>query len=70
MSTSNTVLSSARNGMAARRAARRDRAVFLRELSDYDTPAQRQDLDATLDRYPAEQADQVHGLRLRQALRA
>ena len=70
MSTSNTVLSSARNGLAAHRAARRDRADFLRELADYDTPAQRQDLDAILDRYPAEQADQVRGLRLRQALRA
>ena len=35
-----------------RRAARERRLALERELADYGTPAQREDLEATLDRYP------------------
>ena len=35
-----------------RKAARQRRLALERELADYCTPAQRRDLEATLDRYP------------------
>jgi len=38
--------------MVTRKAARLRRIALERELADYATPAQRLDLEATLDRYP------------------
>ena len=37
---------------ATRLAARERRRTLERELADYSTPAQRDDLEATLDRFP------------------
>lgn len=57
-----------RQGLSERRLARRERASVARELADYDTPAQRQDLDAILDRHPGEEVRVIMGIRCRQAI--
>lgn len=42
----------ARVQATGRKAARKRRSDLERELADYATPAERSDLEATLDRYP------------------
>ena len=43
-------------------AARRARRQLARDIADYNTPAEQLDLDATLDRYPAEQSAYIRSL--------
>lgn len=45
-----------------RRAAKRDRAVLEHQLASYANPADRLDLQATLDRYPDEQTVELRSI--------
>lgn len=51
-------------------ADRKRRAQLEFELSSYSTPAQRHDLEATLDRYPDDVTDELRNILARQALPA
>jgi hypothetical protein len=53
---------------ATRRAARERRRTLERELADYNTPAQRDDLEATLDRFPDGVTYEVREILSRQQL--
>jgi hypothetical protein len=50
--------------------ARTRRRALERELAAYSTPAQRQDLEATLDRYPDDAAGELRDILARQAAAA
>jgi hypothetical protein len=52
----------------ARKAARRRRQALERELADYNTPAQRLDLEATLDRFPDGATEELRDILSRQQL--
>jgi hypothetical protein len=45
-----------------------DRAELQRELAGYSTPAQRRDLEATFDQYPAGVTDELRAILASQAL--
>jgi len=51
-------------------ADRKRRSALERELAGYSTPAQRRDLEATLDRYPDDATDELRRILARQATRA
>jgi hypothetical protein len=51
-------------------ADRKRRSALERELAGYSTPAQRRDLEATLDRYPDGATDELRGILARQATRS
>jgi hypothetical protein len=53
-----------------RKAARRRRAKLERELAEYSTPAERRDLEATLDRYPDGVTHELRAILARQAMAA
>jgi hypothetical protein len=64
-----TMLSNARSASAARRQARRTNRQLERQLAEYRTPAERRELDAILERHPAEQTCDIRRLLDRQAFR-
>lgn len=66
MSTPQRLLANVRDGLAARRAQRQDQARLERELAQFATPTQRQELDAILDRYPADQTRLIRDILDRQ----
>jgi len=49
----------ARDELRTRRAARAARKTLERELASYATPAEQNELDAILDRYPADEAAEI-----------
>lgn len=51
-------------------AARRERQRLERELADYNTPAQRLDLDAMISRYSPDETRHVRAILARQDLHA
>lgn len=55
---------------ASPRADRVRRAKLKRELAAYSTPAQRRDLEATLDRYPNSVTQELRDILARQAMAA
>ena len=58
----------ARVQAASRKAARKRRCDLERELAGYATPAERGDLEATLDQYPAEDTSELRAILAGQAL--
>ncbi|HEX2804880.1 MAG TPA: hypothetical protein VHN80_01750 [Kineosporiaceae bacterium] len=56
--------------LVIRRAARHRRRALERELADYATPAQRLDLEATLDRYPDGVTFELRDILARRAMAA
>jgi hypothetical protein len=58
-----------RTGMLLRRANHRRRVTLRRELAAYSTPAELADLEAIVDRYPAEQTREVRSFLVAQRLR-
>jgi len=59
----------ARDELRARRAARASRKTLERELASFTTPAEQNELDAVLARYPADQVAEIRQIvnRLRAA---
>ena len=53
---------------AVPKADRERNSELARELAAYSTPAQRSDLEATLDQYPAEDTSELRAILARQAL--
>jgi len=49
----------ARDGLRARRARRAARKTLERELATYTTPTERRELDAILERYPADEVAEI-----------
>jgi hypothetical protein len=49
----------ARNELRARRAARASRKTLERELASYTTPAEQNELDAVLERYPDDEVAEI-----------
>ena len=60
----------ARAQATSRKAARRRRAKLERELAEYATPAERRDLEATLDRYPDGVTHELRAILARQSMAA
>jgi hypothetical protein len=60
----------ARAQAASRKAARRRRAELERELAGYATAADRCDLEAALDRYPAGVTHELRAMLARQSMAA
>jgi hypothetical protein len=60
----------ARAQAASRKAARKRRAELERELAGYTTAAERCDLEAALDRYPAGVTHELRGILARQSMAA
>src|SRR5215469_4504639 len=58
----------ARVQAASRKAARKRRSDLERELAGYATPAERGDLEATLDRYPYGTTHELRGILARQSM--
>ena len=58
----------ARVQAASRKAARKRRSDLERELAGYATPAERGDLEATLDRYPYGATHELRGILARQSM--
>jgi hypothetical protein len=59
-----------RTGALLRRANHRRRATLRRELAAYSTPAELADLEAIVERYPADQTRELRSLLAAQRLRA
>jgi hypothetical protein len=59
----------ARDELRTRRAARASRMTLERELASFTTPAEQNELDAILERYPADQVAEIRQIvnRLRAA---
>jgi hypothetical protein len=57
----------ARAQATSRKAARRRRAKLERELAAFATPAERRDLEATLDRYPDGVTHELRAILARQS---
>jgi hypothetical protein len=51
--------SAARDEIRTRRAARAARQTLERELASYSTPAEQNELDAILDRYPTDEVAEI-----------
>jgi hypothetical protein len=49
----------ARDELRARRAERASRKTLERELASYTTPAEQNELDAILERYPADEVAEI-----------
>jgi hypothetical protein len=60
----------ARAQATSRKAARERRSKLERELAEYRTPAERRDLEAILDRYPAEVTHELRAILARQSMAA
>ena len=58
----------ARVQIASRKAARKRRSDLERELAGYATPADRDDLEAILDRYPYGTTHELRGILARQSM--
>ena len=56
-----------RSGLSHRRAALHAHRRMVRELATYSNPAERLDLQASLERYPAEQTSEIRTILSRQA---
>jgi hypothetical protein len=62
-----TLFSSVLNTLGERRAAKRDRAVLQRQMASYANHADRLDLQATLDRYPDDETEELRSILAAQA---
>ena len=51
-----------RDDLSTRRATRASRRTLERELASFTTPAERQELDAILDRSDPDAADEIRGI--------
>ena len=58
----------ARAQAASRKAARKRRSDLERELAGYATPAERGDLEGTLDRYPSGTTHELRDILARQSM--
>lgn len=68
MRTTHPTVRSLRSALAHSRSGRRDHRQLERELAEYETPAARDDLVATLARYPDEDSAPIRRILTRQAL--
>jgi hypothetical protein len=56
---SSPLWAAARDELRTRRAARASRKTLGRELASYTSPAERNELDAILDRFPADEVAKI-----------
>ncbi|HEX6346664.1 hypothetical protein [Umezawaea sp.] len=57
-----TAIRTLRTSLSSRRAARRSRQSLERQLASYNTPSDRLDLDAMLDRHDSEDAAEIKAI--------